>query len=155
MDKKCTREQALRYLENLVGQPLRYGIKLYDTELYDFGFGEMVETTDLWKKKRSVNLHNLHILCDFKVIYRTENRGHKIYCGDTDKKEFESDIQDIIGLTVKRVALSDKNDLWLDFKDYWIAFVTHEDAEESWRYFIMGKENPHLVVADSWKEFVW
>ena len=154
MDKKCTREQAIHYLENLVGQPLRYGLKSPDTELYDFGFGEMVETSNYTKKTKNASLHNLHILCNFKVIYRVK-KSHKIYCDNTNKKEFESDIQDIVGLSAKSIALSDNNDLWLDFGDYWVVFATNEDAEESWRYFIMGEENPHLVVADSWQEFVW
>ena len=152
MEMKCTQEQALHYLENLVGQPLRYGLKSYDMDLYDFGFGEELETTNCWGETRSVNLHNLHILCNFKVIYKAK-KGHKTYYGNTHKKEFELDIQDIVGLSVKRVALSDKNDLWLDFGDYWVVFTTNEDAEESWRYFITGKENPHLVVADTWLEF--
>lgn len=154
MEMKCTQEQALHYLENLVGQPLRYGLKSSDTEMYDFGFGEIVEAINYWGKTRSVNLHNLHILCNFRVIYRAK-KGHKTYYADTPKREFESDIQDMVGHSVKRVALSEKNDLWLDFGDYWVVFATNEDAEESWRYFIMGEDNPHLVVADSWQEFVW
>ncbi len=154
MDEKCTRAQALSYLENLVGKPLRYGIKSHDTELYDFGFGESIEITD-HQKRRNIYLHNLHILCDFKVIDKTNRGSYKIYYGNTEKHKFESDIQRIIGLKVKRVSLSDKNDLWLDFGSNWVVFVTCEDAEESWRYFIWGKKNPHLVVSDVWQEFVW
>ena len=155
MDKKCTREQALCYLENLVGQSLCYGIKSHDTELYDFGFGETKWIVDGRKRTKCINLHNLHILCDFKVIFRTENRGHKVYRSNTNHIEFEADIQNLIGFSVKRVALSDKNDLWLDFESCWVVFITHEDSEESWRYFMWGEEKPHLVVADSWQEFVW
>ncbi len=122
MDRKCSREEALGYLENLVGQPLRYGLKSPDTELYDFGFGELVETTNYRGDTREVNLHNLHLLCNFKVIDRVK-KEHKIYYDDTDKKEFESDIQALIGLTVKRAELSDKNDLWLDFGNYWVVLL--------------------------------
>lgn len=155
MDKKRTQEHALQYLESLVGQTLRYGLKSYDMNLYDFGFGDNIQFTDSLGRTRSANRHNLHVQCSFKVIHRVGSKGSKIYYGDTEKEEFESDIKNLIDLSVKRVALSDKNDLWLDFEEYWVVIVTNEDTEESWRYFIMGKENPHLVAADSWLEFVW
>lgn len=155
MDSICTQKQASQYLEKLIGQPLQYGLKSHDMDLYDFGFGETTKVTNFWGKTRNVNLHNLHAQCSFKIIHRTGNKHSKIYYGDTEKEEFETDIKDLIWLCVKRIALSDKNDLWLDFEDYWVVFATSEDSKESWRYFIMGEENPHLVVADSWQEFVW
>ena len=58
----------------------------------------------------------------------------------------------MIGLSVERIALSDKNDLWLDLNKYWIVFITREDQEESWRFFEPRSKLPHLVASDAWLE---
>ena len=69
---------------------------------------------------------------------------------DTPSEIFQKEVERLIGLCPKRVGLSDKNDLWLDFGDYWVVFATFEDGEESWRLFTPGSAEPHWVVSDSW-----
>jgi hypothetical protein len=69
---------------------------------------------------------------------------------DTSPEIFTTNIMQLVGLVVKRFALSDKFDLWIDLGDYWIVFVTWEDETESWRFFTPGSDDPHLVVSSSW-----
>lgn len=149
MDSTDT-QKANMFLQTLLDQPLCYGIKSPDTELYDFGFGRLVEVTSLRGEKREICTHILHVLCRFKVIWRNGERRVEKYYEDTPCEKFHSEIKRLIGLPVKRVGLSDKNDLWLDFGDYWVVFATTEDGEESWRFFTSDKDGPHLVASDSW-----
>lgn len=149
----CTREDAMLFLQSLVNQPLCYGVKSPDTELYEFGFGSLVETVGLRGEKKCCT-YILHIMCRFKIIYKKEKRPTTQYYEDTPCEKFLSEFQHLIGLNVKRIALSDKNDLWLDLGDYWIVFATCENGEESWRYFTKNQEIPHLIAADSWLAFV-
>ncbi len=146
-------EKAVSFLQTLVDQPLCYGIKSPDTELYDFGFGPLTEVTDRKGKKREICTYILHALCQFKVIWRNGECRVDKYYEDTPCEIFHSEFQRFIGLKVKRVALSDKNDLWLDFGDYWMVFATFENGEESWRFFTAEIDSPHLVAADSWLDF--
>lgn len=143
---------ALEYLQKLINQPLIYGYKSSDLDLYDIGFGEFVEIVDS-RGKRSICSLVLHPTCNFKVIWKNGKRETHIFYGNTSHEEFQSEIEHLVGLTVKRVALSDKNDLWLDLQECWIVFATFEDGEESWRFFDAHKETPHLVASDSWLEF--
>ncbi len=140
------------YLQTLVEQPLCYGIKSPDMDLYDFGFGDTV-TIDCNGKTRDVCIHILHVQCRFEVIWRNGERCIDIYDEDTSAESFSTDVIPLIGLKVKRVALSDKNDLWLDFGDCWVVFATFENGEESWRYFMYNTDDPHLVASDSWLRF--
>ena len=147
--------KAFDYLQILVGQPLQYALKSPDTELYDFGFGAFVAVRDYHGKDREICTHILHATCRFKVIWRNgENRVDKYY-EDTPSEEFHSAIKRIVGLKVVRIGLSDKNDLWIDFGDYWIVFATFEDSEESWRFFTAYDDMPHMVVSDSFIDFVY
>lgn len=141
---------ALEFLQTLVDQPLCYGIKSPNMDLYDFGFGDVISTMNLHGKVKNVCTHILHVTCRFKVIWKNgEHRVDKYY-EDTSCDKFHSEIKRIIGMKVRRVALSDKNDLWLDFGDYWIVFATFENGEESWRFFVYNTEGPHLVASNSW-----
>ena len=130
-----------------------YAIKSPDTELYDFGFGELVEVVNRRGIRKRIGTHTLHALCRFKVIWRNcEHRVDKYY-EDTPCEKFHSESKRLIGPKVRQVELSDKNDLWLDFGDYWVVFATFENGEESWRFFTSDIDDPHLVASDSWLHF--
>lgn len=147
------RQNAIKFLHALTGQPLLYALKSPDTELYDFGFGDLVEVVNYRGKQKKIATHTLHSLCRLKVIWRNyENRVDKYY-EDTPFEKFHSEINRLVGLKVERVELSDKNDLWLDFGKYWVVFITFENGEESWRFLTSEIDVPHLVASDSWLQF--
>ena len=130
-----------------------YAIKSPDTDLYDFEFGELVEVVNRRGTQKKIGTHILHAIGRFKVIWKNgEHRVDKYY-EDTSCEKFHAKIQHLFGLKVKRVTVSAKNDLWLDFGDYWIVFATFENGEESWRFFTSGTDTPHLVASDSWLHF--
>lgn len=142
MEQYCTRDEANIYLQKLIGQPLCYGIKSYDMDLYDLGFGEAANHPAF----------AIHSTSEIKLIQRTQDKKTKIFNGNSCYIDFSNNINPLIGLSVERIALSDKNDLWLDLNKYWIVFITREDQEESWRFFEPRSKLPHLVVSDTWLE---
>ena len=146
--------EALEFLQALVDLPLCYGLKYSDTELYELGFGKMDIVTTRYGNEKKVCTHILHILCRFKVIWKNGERKVDKYYEDTPSEKFHSEAERIVGLKVRRVALSDKNDLWLDLDDCWIVFATSEDGEESWRFFTSNEDATHLVASDSWVYFI-
>lgn len=146
--KEDSSTHALLY--SLVDLPLRYGIKSSDMELFDFGFGDYVESTDYKGAKREICAYTLHVLCGFKVIQRTGLQCVDWFDGNSTCNTFHSKVNELIKRKVKRVELSEKNDLWLDFGDFWIVFVTTEDGNESWRIFSSDIGGPHLIASDSW-----
>lgn len=148
------RQNAIKMIGTLNGQPLLYALKSPDTELYDFGFGNLVDSVNRHGIRKEIAEVSLHILCRFKVIWQNHERGVDEYFEDTPSKLFHSEIKRLIGLTVRRTALSKKNDLWLDFGDCWVVFATREDGEESWRMLTTNDEIPHLVVSDSWVSLI-
>ena len=137
------------FLDSIIGQKLAYAIKSPDTELYDFGFGKERETED----KRMLPPYILHVLCRFKIIHKDGSRKVNICHEDTTPNVFNKKIEPLIGLSVQRVGLSDKNDLWLDFGAYWVVFATFEEDDEAWRFFISGSDEPHLVATSNVLEF--
>ena len=144
---------ALEFLRTLVNLSLCYGLKSPDTDLYDFGFGNIKNTTKPYRGAEEVGTLILHVTCRFKVIWKTgESRVDK-YDEDTTCEKFHSDVKRLLWLKVRRIALSDKNDLWLDLGDYWIVFATFENGEESWRFFTSDIDAPHLIASDSWLRF--
>lgn len=106
-------------MQNLVGKRLCYGIKSPDTDLYDLGFGP----------------YTLHAICPIEIRDRS---GAERYDMNTPSEQFRQRLQRLIGRRVRRVALSDKNDLWLDFDVCHMVLVSWEDGEESWRLFRVG-----------------
>lgn len=148
-----TDSNAIMFLKTLIGKPLLYALKSPDTELYDFGFGNLMITTTRQGKTKRIGTHSIHALCRVKLITSNPRCQSEQYCGDTPREVFEAKIHHLIGLKVLRVALSDKNDLWLDLGDCWIVFITFENGEESWRYFIPSSDSPHLIGSDSWISF--
>lgn len=147
------RQAAIDFLHSLVGQPLLYAIKSPDTDLYDFGFGKLDGLLNRHGKQKKICTHILHATCRFKVMWKNREQRVDKYYEDTSCEKFHADIQPLFGMKVKRVALSDKNDLWLDLGDYWIVFATFENGEESWRFFTNDIDVPHLVASDSWLDF--
>lgn len=137
------------FLDSIIGQKLAYAIKSPNTELYDFGFGEERETED----KRMLPPYILHVLCRFKIIHKEGSRKVQICHEDTTPEAFNKKIEPLIGLSVQRVGLSNKNDLWLDFGAYWVVFATFEEDDEAWRFFISGSDEPHLVATSNVLEF--
>lgn len=144
---------TLSFLETLMGQPLVYCLKSPDTELYDFGFGSFVDIVTLRGNKHTICTHTLHVLCPFRIISKTGTGQSQWYYEDTPSESFQCDVALLIGLKIKRVALSQKHDLWLDLGDYWIVFVTYENEDESWRFFVADSNKPHLVASCSWVRF--
>lgn len=146
------RHKQIDFLTLLADQPLRYGIKSPDMDLYDFGFGDDVEVMGC-RGQRTVCRYILHAVCRFKVIWQDGSRRVDRYYEDTSNVLFREAVQKLLGNRVKRVALSEKNDLWMDFGDFWMVFATFENNKESWRFFRMDQDAPHLIAADSWMEF--
>ncbi len=142
--------EAIEFLQTLVHQPLCYGLKSPDLDLYDFGFGDVISVVNLQGKEQEVCTYNLHVTCRFKVIWKNGECRVDKYHENTPCEKFHCEIKRLIGMKVSKVALSDKNDLWLDFGDYWVVFATFENGEESWRFFTFNIDIPHLVASDSW-----
>lgn len=139
----------LEFLYTLVGQPLCYGIKSPDMDLYDLGFGSGIVDVSSYGEETEDWTYILHVTCRFKVIWRNGERRIDKFNEDTPCEKFHSEVKRLIGLKVKRVGLSSKNDLYLDFGDYWVVFVTFEDEEESWRFFTSVPNGPHLIASSS------
>lgn len=144
---------TLMFLQSLVDLYLCYGIKSPDMDLYDFGFVNEINSIHRSDKKKVVYTHCLHVVCRFKVIWKIGNNKTDIYHENTSCEKFHSKIAYLIGMKVKRVALSEKNDLWLDFGDCWVVFVTVENNEESWRLISPDTDAAHLVASNSWVYF--
>lgn len=140
--------RALKELQLLDGQTLNYGLKSPDMELYDFGFGKIVTAQNIHGKVKKISSYILHAICRFKVINKITNQT-EVYYEDTPSEVFDARVKHLVGLKVKRVALSQKNDLWLDFGDYWVVFATYENGEESWRFFQSNPDSSHLVASNS------
>ena len=140
--------ERIEYLRTLVDLPLCYGAKSPDMELYIFEFGRLVQIEG-HRGPVEVGTHRLHVICRFKVIWRKGEHRVDIYTEDTPAEEFREGISPLIGAKVKRIALSDKNDLWLDLGNWWVVFATFEDEEESWRFFTSDDNDPHLVASDT------
>ena len=150
----CTREDCDKYLQQVVGQPLSYGFKSWDMDIFDVEFGELVQCTKFNDEPHECFSYIVHNVGGIKIIWRKERRT-TFYDIDTKTEEFHTDIQKLIGYKVLRVGLSDKNDLWFDFGDVWMVFITYDSNEESWRYFTPNLQEPHLVAADTWLQLVY
>ena len=133
-----TREAAQKSLDVLIGQPLQWAIKSPDVELFDLGFG---------REGKDLPPYVVHAICTLKVIFQ-QGRDVRLYQGDASYARFQEEMNPLMGQTVRRVALSDKHDLWLDLGDCWMVFITFEDGEESWRFFQPHQSQRHLVATD-------
>lgn len=143
------------YLQQIVGCTLSYGLKSPDLDLYDFGFTcKLTETSEKWPEGAGINFCYLHVVCPIKFIISNESNHVSSFDKDSSYETFRNEIKRVLGATVKRVAMSDKNDLWLDLGTFWLVFITYEDSEESWRFFTSDEAKPHLVASNAWVHFV-
>lgn len=129
---------------DLIGQPFCYGIKSPDMDLYDIGFGVLEKVMDIRGRTREVCTHTLHCTCGIKLIWAKQSY---LFDGESSFKTFSERISRFVGLKVLRIALSQKNDLWIDLGECKIVIVTNEDYEESWRYFNPCVQERHLVAS--------
>ena len=141
MESNILRED-MAMLYDVIGKPLCYAIKSPDIDLFDLGFGLDEES---W-------IYALHATCPIKVIRRNGSRQVECYFGDTTSGVFASGIHQVIGVPVKRVALSTKNDLWLDFGDWWVVAITIENGEESWRFIDREDIDKQVIASNIWIE---
>ncbi|MBE6903820.1 MAG: hypothetical protein E7480_04340 [Ruminococcaceae bacterium] len=143
------KKYLLELQHNLVNLPLCYGIKSPDMFFYDFGFGEIFKTVDLYGgKDREIPTFALHVCCAFEVIWKDKSKHSDIFSNDTPCDKFNAVMERLIGIPIKRVSLSEKYDLWLDLGVCWIVFATNEDKEESWRFFSPNNRERHLVASN-------
>ena len=147
---QSVKQKACDILQTLVSQPLCYVLKSPDTDLYDFGFGKVVETTNWKHTNKRMHTHIIHATCRFEIIWRNEERRVDRYYEDTPSEIVYSDTEKLIGHRIKCFALSEKNDLWLDLGEYWIVFATFETGEESWRFLTHDHQVPHVVASNQW-----
>lgn len=138
------------FVQMLVGKSLYYCLKSPDTELYDLGF---LDNNCKTKEVTECDELALHAICCFKLIIPNSSCRSILFDAETSRNQVNSQFKSLIGLPIKRIALSEKNDLWLDFGNYWLVFITSEDGEESWRLFDPNSDAPHLVATDTWIGF--
>lgn len=140
-------DQLHAMVQLLVGKPLRYAIKSPDIDLFDLGFGCDVHFINANGEQQEACQHTIHLVCGILVYWK--DRHKEQFFGDTSPHIFQESIQKLVGEKVRRVALSDKNDLWFDLGQCHFVIVTLENNEESWRLFSPGSDCPHLVASDT------
>lgn len=141
----CTKQNVERYLNCIVGTPLQYGFKHSDFDLFQLGFGDCV-SFEKWKGQTlAINRYAIHF--DSAIYLYWKHGGVDRFDSSTADNVFSSAISKLIGTHVKKIALSEKNDLWIDLGECRIAVVTRDDCEESWRFFQPRTENPHLIAS--------
>lgn len=145
-----TKDAAEGILKPMLGQPLHYSRVHIEYDMFEFGFGPLFRQLGPNGMYRMVCPYTIHTQVPYLTIKDRKRRRAKDYYWDTTPEVFYRGTKKLIGLEVKRVGLSEKNDLWIDLGDYWIVFPTYENGEESWRFFTPGSDRPHLVASDSW-----
>ena len=116
---------------------------------YDFGFGELIRTIDTYDGKiRKNSTFALHTSCAIEVIWRDGSKHIDVFLEDTSCDKLNSVMERLVGVPIKRVDLSEKNDLWLDLGVCWIVIATNDDGEESWRFFDPNSDKPHLIASN-------
>lgn len=140
-------EYIEEYLRCLVGRPLQYGIKRSDFDLFQLGFGECVAVEKWQGQVLEINKFAVHF--DSAIYLYWENGNIDRFFSSTKEASFNAVISSLIGRRVRRIALSEKNDLWIDLGKCRMVIVTRDDEEESWRYFQPRTECPHLIASGS------
>ena len=147
--EEITHHMAYReYLTHLIDSTLLYAVKSIDMNLFDIGFYRMERRTDGSNHIAVSQEFSLHVTCALSIIRQGNKRT--VYYGDCDKKRFERDISTMIGLRVFGISLGEDNSLMICFDDCSIEIVPADDGEESWRFFKIGEDSPHLVASDEW-----
>ena len=162
--------RAVAYLQKLVGQPVLFSWKIpFWDDLYEIGFGEWVEYVDdidlstfpigrqlmntpLFQRKTKHDMraeYVLHSFCPIKLAWRDGSRKVQVFDDQSDGRSFRETFDSLKGFKVKRVGLSEINDLWIDLGACWIVFESLEDGEESWRFIPPSRQDPHLVVSNN------
>lgn len=142
------REHACDYLQALVGKPLGYALKSRDMSFYDLGFGDDVAAYNRIRGHYEICEITLHVASGMKIFWKDGTKEELL--GDAPATITAPLTQKLAGHPIRRIALSEKNDLWLDFGICHMVVVTYEDGEESWRVFGAEEDAKHLVAADSW-----
>lgn len=147
MTEYIYKEDATSRLNALVGQVLTYSHKFNNSNIYAFAFGNYVTVTTPEGRRKEVCKLTLHVQCRFKIIKKTGNDCVVTYYEDTPAEDYNLDAKNLLGLRIKRIALSEKNDLWIDMDRYWLVFSTFENDDEAWRFFTPYSDAPHLVAS--------
>lgn len=134
---------TLIILHKLVGCCFRYGLKSHNFDLFDLGFGEDVFFVNCLGNTQTACKYTFHLTCGIKLFWK-DGRINE-YDAATESGFFSISIKPLIGATVSRIALSEKNDLWIDLGLCRMVIVTYEDDLESWRFFSPGTGMPHLI----------
>ena len=138
-----TQEQLENTAQRLTGTKLAYAEKNADNESFDFGFGETAGKDFTYA---------LHVTCSFDVIPRDEaleaGERVRVFGYDASAAEFQNYISAFFGKEIIRVAVNEKNDLWLDLGDYWVVFDTDEYSDdEAWRLTETASGAPALIAS--------
>lgn len=152
MDQVDVYEQAMEYLQLLVGQKLDHGFKASDFDLFDLGFGKLVGVTNCKGKKRIVNYFVLHVMCGLRLIHKSDPARSIDFSIDTLREDFDVYVEKLKGAEVKRVRIRRSNDLWIDLGEYWMIAKPFLDDEESWCYFTFEEDSPYLAASSQWLE---
>ena len=109
-----TRDTARGILQKLVGKPICYGIKSANMEFFDIGVGncDIIKISD--SKTQFLSSYAIHASCCIKISDRENANKAVTYSGESLCEDFHNEMKNLIGLTVKRISLSEKNDLWID-----------------------------------------
>ncbi len=133
----------------LVGSKLISRKRYMDTELFCFEF--LKEMPSSLPSETSLPVHLfLHAQCRFEILYRGsyQNAERIEITGESNTSVFLNATKGLLETSVLRVEVSAKNDLWLDFGDYWVVFATCDDGEESWRFLIPSICQTHMVASN-------
>ena len=135
------------YLNGIVGEPLQYGIKTSDLDLFQLGFGESI-SVEYWKGKLvEINKYAVHF--DSAVYLYWKDGKVDMFYPDAHTSSFNLAISKLVGKIVKRIALSSKNDFWIELDNCRMVIVTRDDEDESWRFFCPRTRQPHLVASST------
>ena len=143
----CTTQNIESYLRSIVGSPLQYGIKHSDLNLFQLGFGDCV-SFEHWKGQTlEINRYAIHFDSAIHLYWKDGEVDR--FEPNAEENMFSSVISKLMGRYVERVALSDKNDLWIDLGICRIVVVTRDDDMESWRFFQPRTSHPHLIASST------
>ncbi len=145
---KLSQNESYPYLSVIIGTTLNYGTKSPDFSLYNLGFGTEIMREDYKGNLCAFSEYSIHCV-EGIVLYSNHKRQEYGY--EDLQFTFESAISPFVGLVVRKITLSDKNDLWIDMGKCQLVIVTSEDNEESWR-FLSSAHGYHIISSNKWIE---
>lgn len=149
--RSIEKKEANDFLQVLEGQPLRYGLKSPDMDLYDIGFGDEIERIGGKGRLIKVSKYTVHCLCRITIYWENGNKSE--YDGESYYIDFYNEIQKMTGLCIQKVELQDNNNLWIDLGQCKMLFTTVRKRYESWRLFTPGSPKEHLVAGYHWLHY--